>query len=115
MPSGTTAFTWYCRCAFEEKQKAVQTHFTSFTTLQYGVNSAWANHDMQVICIRDKLCTSCVFCAFQVLAAVRTRVRVIGCQPANSCVMMQCVRAGRILDLPSTPTLSDGTAGACCM
>ncbi len=48
----------------------------------------------------------------QVLAAVRPKVRVIGCQPANSCVMMQCVRAGRILDLPSTHTLSDGTAGA---
>lgn len=49
----------------------------------------------------------------QVLAAVQPKVRVIGCQPANSCVMMQCVCAGRILDLPSTHTLSDGTAGAC--
>ncbi|BDA47857.1 Serine racemase [Coccomyxa sp. Obi] len=46
-----------------------------------------------------------------VLAAVRPEVRVIGCQPANSCVMMQSVRAGRILNLPSTDTLSDGTAG----
>jgi len=49
--------------------------------------------------------------AVQVLAAVRPRVRVIGCQPAASCVMMQSVRAGRILDLPSADTLSDGTAG----
>ena len=38
-------------------------------------------------------------------------MRVIACQPANSCVMMHSVRAGRILDLPSEDTLSDGTAG----
>lgn len=36
---------------------------------------------------------------------------VIGCFPENSQVMMQSVKAGRILDLPSLPTLSDGTAG----
>ena len=38
-------------------------------------------------------------------------VKVIGCSPENSQVMIQSVRAGRILDLPSLPTLSDGTAG----
>jgi len=38
-------------------------------------------------------------------------VEVIGCSPANSDVMIQSQRAGRILDLPSKPTLSDGTAG----
>lgn len=38
-------------------------------------------------------------------------VRVIGCQPVNSDVMRQSVQAGHILDLPSLPTLSDGTAG----
>jgi threonine dehydratase len=37
--------------------------------------------------------------------------RVIGCFPENSQVMLQSVKAGRILDLPSKPTLSDGTAG----
>ena len=36
---------------------------------------------------------------------------VFGCSPENSQVMIQSVRAGRILDLPSLPTLSDGTAG----
>lgn len=46
-----------------------------------------------------------------IFAAVEPRVRIVGCQPANSCVMMQSVRAGHILDLPSTKTLSDGTAG----
>jgi threonine dehydratase len=41
----------------------------------------------------------------------RPGVRVIGAQPANSRVMAESVRAGRVLDLPSQPTLSDGTAG----
>lgn len=45
------------------------------------------------------------------LKAARPEVRVIGCSPANSPVMIESVRAGRILDLPSLPTLSDGTAG----
>jgi len=36
---------------------------------------------------------------------------VIGASPRNSAVMAASVDAGRILDLPSEPTLSDGTAG----
>jgi threonine dehydratase len=36
---------------------------------------------------------------------------VVGCSPENSAVMIESIRAGRILDLPSRPTLSDGTAG----
>lgn len=40
------------------------------------------------------------------------RVRVMGCQPKNSAVMYESVRAERVLrSLPSKPTLSDGTAG----
>ncbi|MDZ4701920.1 MAG: pyridoxal-phosphate dependent enzyme [Rhodothermales bacterium] len=45
------------------------------------------------------------------LKAVRPETRVIGCLPAYSPVMMASVEAGRILDLPTQPTLSDGTAG----
>ena len=37
--------------------------------------------------------------------------RIIGCWPANSDVMKRSIQAGRILDLPSQPTLSDGSAG----
>jgi len=37
--------------------------------------------------------------------------RIFGCSPENSQVMIQSVKAGKILDLPSLPTLSDGTAG----
>ena len=38
-------------------------------------------------------------------------IKVYGCQPAASAVMAESVAAGEILDLPSDPTLSDGTAG----
>jgi threonine dehydratase len=38
-------------------------------------------------------------------------VRIYGCQPTASAVMAHSIAAGRILDLPSGPTLSDGTAG----
>ena len=36
---------------------------------------------------------------------------MIGCQPSQSAVMSESVKAGEILDLPSGDTLSDGTAG----
>jgi threonine dehydratase len=45
------------------------------------------------------------------LKAHRPSIDVIGCQPVNSAVMAHSVEAGTILDLPSLPTLSDGTAG----
>jgi threonine dehydratase len=45
------------------------------------------------------------------LKAVHPRIRVVACSPENSCVMMESIRAGRILELESKPTLSDGTAG----
>jgi threonine dehydratase len=45
------------------------------------------------------------------LKAQRPTVRVVGCSPANSAVMYHSLRAGRILEMPSEPTLSDGTAG----
>lgn len=38
-------------------------------------------------------------------------VRIIGAQPVNSAVMAASVRAGRVLEMASLPTLSDGTAG----
>lgn len=45
------------------------------------------------------------------IKAVSPSTHVIGCSPAASAVMYHSLRAGRILDLPSEPTLSDGTAG----
>lgn len=45
------------------------------------------------------------------LKAHSPTTKVIACSPANSQVMIQSVRAGRILEIESQPTLSDGTAG----
>ena len=45
------------------------------------------------------------------LKTVFPRMRLAGCSPANSAVMLDSLRAGKILDLPSQPTLSDGSAG----
>lgn len=46
-----------------------------------------------------------------VLKAGNPDVVVYGCQPEASAVMAKSIEAGEILDLPSAPTLSDGTAG----
>jgi threonine dehydratase len=45
------------------------------------------------------------------LKSVNTEVEVVSCQPVASAVMTESIKAGEILDLPSDPTLSDGTAG----
>lgn len=37
--------------------------------------------------------------------------KVIACSPENSMVMIESLQAGKIVDLPSEETLSDGTAG----
>jgi threonine dehydratase len=46
-----------------------------------------------------------------VLKTHNPKIRVYGCQPEASAVMAKSIEAGRILDLESDPTLSDGTAG----
>ena len=45
------------------------------------------------------------------LKSVNPDVEIVSCQPSASRVMTDSVAAGEILDLPSLPTLSDGTAG----
>ena len=45
------------------------------------------------------------------LQSLGSSLEIIACSPVNSPVMADSVRAGRILDQPSEPTLSDGTAG----
>ena len=45
------------------------------------------------------------------LKAVRPEIRVVACSPANSPVMHASLEAGRIVEMESLPTLSDGTAG----
>ncbi len=45
------------------------------------------------------------------LKAVRPELRVIACSPERSPVMHASLAAGRIVEMESRPTLSDGTAG----
>lgn len=49
-----------------------------------------------------------------IAAVLKTRnpsIQVIGCQPANECLMARSVQAGRLIDTPRLPTISDGTVG----
>ena len=39
------------------------------------------------------------------------KIKIVGCSPENSAVMIHSMEAGKILNLESLPTLSDGTAG----
>ena len=46
-----------------------------------------------------------------VLKSHNPDISILGCQPAASAVMCRSIEAGRIVDIPSQRTLSDGTAG----
>jgi len=45
------------------------------------------------------------------LKSVQKNVKMVAVSPKNSCVMYESIKAEKQLDLPSDPTLSDGTAG----
>ena len=45
------------------------------------------------------------------LRSVWPNIKVIGCSPSNSAIMIHSMEEGKILELESIPTLSDGTAG----
>lgn len=45
------------------------------------------------------------------LRSVRPGVRIVACSPENSPAMHACMQAGRVIDVPCDPTLSDATAG----
>lgn len=45
------------------------------------------------------------------IKAVAPSTRIIGCEPTASAVMHESVKAGRIVEMESLPTLSDATAG----
>lgn len=45
------------------------------------------------------------------LKSENQNIEIIGCQPENSAVMYESIKAGRVLDLESKPTISDGSAG----
>lgn len=43
--------------------------------------------------------------------AVNPKIEVVACLPENAPVMYECIKAGKIIDVPEKPTLSDATAG----
>jgi len=45
------------------------------------------------------------------LKSVSPRTEIVGCWPENSPVLHECLRAGRVIDVPELPTLSESTAG----
>ncbi len=45
------------------------------------------------------------------LRSIHPALKIIGCQPDASAVMAASAKAGKIIDMASKPTLSDGTAG----
>jgi threonine dehydratase len=45
------------------------------------------------------------------LKAVSPETKIIGCLPENSPVMAESIKAGRIIDMKTLPTISDATAG----
>ncbi|MFX1516309.1 MAG: threonine/serine dehydratase [Promethearchaeota archaeon] len=45
------------------------------------------------------------------LKEVNPNVEIIGCLPQNSAVMYESIKAGKIVEMESKPTLSDGSAG----
>jgi threonine dehydratase len=45
------------------------------------------------------------------LKAVRPEIEIVGCWAANSPVLARCLEAGRVIDVPELPTLSESTAG----
>ncbi len=45
------------------------------------------------------------------LKAVNAKIKTVGCLPENSPAMYECIKAGKMVEVEITPTLSDGTAG----
>jgi threonine dehydratase len=45
------------------------------------------------------------------LKSAKPAVEIVGCWPENSPVMWECMQAGRVVDVPESPTLSESTAG----
>jgi threonine dehydratase len=43
--------------------------------------------------------------------SISPKTRIVGCWPANSRVMYECLRAGKVIEFPEQPTLSESTAG----
>jgi threonine dehydratase len=45
------------------------------------------------------------------LKSIDAKTRIVGCWPENSRVLYECLKAGRIIEFPEEPTISESTAG----
>lgn len=45
------------------------------------------------------------------LKDINPHTQIIGCWPENASAMLECIKAGRIIEVPEQPTLSSSTAG----
>lgn len=45
------------------------------------------------------------------LKSIKPKIKIVGCLPENSPVMFESIKAGRIIERETLPTLSDATAG----
>ena len=45
------------------------------------------------------------------MKSVSPQTRIVGCWPENSRVMYECLRAGKLIEFPEQPTVSESTAG----
>jgi threonine dehydratase len=45
------------------------------------------------------------------LKSVSPKIEIVGCWPENSRVLYESMKAGRVVDVPEQPTLSESTAG----
>jgi len=39
------------------------------------------------------------------------KIKIVGCEPRNSCAMSASIKAGKVIEVKHKPTLSDGSAG----
>jgi threonine dehydratase len=46
------------------------------------------------------------------LKAMKPNVTIVGCWPKNSPILLEWIKAGRAIDVPEFPTLSDATSGS---
>lgn len=45
------------------------------------------------------------------IKSISPHIKIVGCLPQHSPVMAECIRAGKIIEMETQPTLSDATAG----
>lgn len=77
-------------------------------TIGYEIFEELPSVDIVFICIGGGGMTSGIG---SYLKSKNKRVKIIGCEPKNSCTMSQSIKAGKIVEIEHKPTLAEGSAG----